>query len=117
MKKDNDKFLTFFPDHVYRYLDTTGNERPPQSLAVRSDELNLQGYDSYFTVNGFKDAPRATIEYCSSINSFFVDIDGRKSLEELEEIKKKLDPTFIVETKNGYHIYWVLDEPLYKAEM
>ncbi len=117
MRKDNAQFLTFFPDHVYRYLDTTGNKRPPQSLAVRSDELNLQGYDSYFTVNGFKDAPRATKEYCSSINAFYVDIDGRKEPAELEEIKKKLDPTFIIETKRGYHIYWLLDEPIYKNEI
>jgi P4 family phage/plasmid primase-like protien len=117
MKKNNEQFLTFFPDHVYRYLDTTGNKRDPQSLAVRSDELNLQGYDSYFTVNGFKDAPRATKEHCSSINAFFVDIDGRKEEAELEEIKKKLDPTFIIETKRGYHIYWVLDEPIYRNEI
>ena len=53
---------------------------------------------------------------CSNINAFFVDIDGRKDLEELERIKVKLNPTFIIETKNGYHIYWLLDEPIYKSE-
>jgi putative DNA primase/helicase len=110
-------FLTFFPDHIYRYIDTTGNARSPHSLKEQNDELNIQGYDSYFTVNGFKNAPNAQKENCSSINAFFVDIDGRKNVEELEQIKLILHPTFIVETKNGYHIYWLLDEPIYKEEV
>lgn len=117
MNEIKNPFLTFFPDHIYRYIDTTGNMRTPHSLKELNPELNRQGYDSYFTVNGFKDAPNAQKENCSSINSFFVDIDGRKNPEELEDIKKKLYPTFIVETKNGYHLYWVLDEPIYKNEI
>ena len=28
-----------------------------------------------------------------------------------------LDPSFIIETKNGYHIYWLLDEEIYKDEI
>jgi P4 family phage/plasmid primase-like protien len=117
MNKKDDKFLTFFPDHVYRYIDQTGEGRLPVSSTERKDELNIQGYESYFTVNGFKDAPNAQKENCSSINAFFVDIDGRKDKAELEEIKKKLDPTFVTETKNGYHIYWCLDEAIYKSEI
>jgi putative DNA primase/helicase len=109
-------FLDSFPDHQYRYIDQTGNGRPPlSSLTVRGD-LNLLGFEAYFTVNGFKDTPNAQRENCTSLNAFFVDIDGRKDLEELETIKKKLDPTYILETMNGYHIYWCLDEPIYKAE-
>jgi P4 family phage/plasmid primase-like protien len=110
-------FLTFFPDHVYRYIDTTGNIRQPYSLKEQNPELNKQGYDSYFTVNGFKDAPNAQKENCSSINAFFVDIDGRKEIAEIEHIKTLLHPTFVIETMNGYHVYWLLDEPIYKAEV
>jgi len=113
----NDKFLTYFPNHAYRYVDLTGQGRPPQSCSERKDELNLNGYESYFTVNGFKGSPNAQKENCTNLNAFFVDIDGRKDLEELEQIKLKLDPTFITETKNGYHIYWLLDEPIYRDEM
>lgn len=113
----NKLFLTYFPGHVYRYIDQTGAGRPPVSSVERRDDLNLQGYEAYFTVNGFENAPNAKIENCSSLNSFFVDIDGRKNLEELEDIKKKLEPTFILETKNGYHLYWLLDEPIYKNEV
>lgn len=110
-------FLDMFPDHQFRYIDQTGEGRPPVSSSVKKPELNVNGYESYFTVNGFKDAPNAQKENCSSLNAFFVDIDGRKDLKELEEIKKKLDPTFITETKNGYHIYWLLDEPIYRDEL
>jgi len=112
----NQKFLTFFPNHVYRYIDSTGNGRPPQVSKEENKELNINGYESYFTVNGFADTPNAQKINCTNLNSFFVDIDGRKDLEELEAIKSKFNPTFITETKRGYHIYWLLDEPIYKEE-
>jgi len=111
MKKNN-LFLDSFSGHVYRYIDLTGNGRAPVSSTTRRDDLNMAGYESYFTPNGFYNAPNAKIENCSSLNCFFVDIDGRKNPEELQAIKKKVDPTFILETKNGYHIYWLLDEPI-----
>lgn len=111
------KFLDSFPDHVYRYIDQTGEGRPPVSSDVRRDDLNKIGYEAYFTVNGFKGATDAKKEHCTSINSFFVDIDGRKDPSELELIRERLEPTFILETKNGYHIYWLLDEVVYKEEI
>jgi P4 family phage/plasmid primase-like protien len=111
------KFLSFFPNHVYRYIDLTGQGRSPQPSEKKRDDLNLKGYESYFTVNGFLGAPNSQKNNCSNLNAFFVDIDGRKDLEELEAIKLKLDPSFITETKNGYHIYWLLDEPIYKDEL
>lgn len=116
-KKSNNQFLSYFPDHVYRYIDQTGTGRPAIATTEKKDDLNLIGYEAYFTVNGFKNASNAKEENCSSLNSFFVDIDGRKNNEELETIKKKLDPTFIIETKNGYHIYWLLDEPIFRDEV
>lgn len=88
----------------------------PVSSETRRDDLNHQGYEAYFTVNGFKGATDAKKEHCTSINSFFVDIDGRKDATELETIKAKLMPTFILETKNGYHLYWLLDETIFKNE-
>lgn len=110
------QFLTYFPNHVYRYIDLSGQGRPPQSCEKENKELNLKGYESYFTVNGFKGSPNAQKENCTNLNAFFVDIDGRKDKEELEKIKLKFNPTFITETQNGYHIYWLLDEPIYKSE-
>ncbi len=109
-------FLDHFPGHCFRYIDQTGLSRPPVSSAERKDDLNLSGYESYFTVNGFEGAPNAKIENCSSLNAFFVDIDGRKDIEELQAIRAKLEPTFIVETKNGFHAYWLLDEPVFRSD-
>ena len=110
-------FLDCFPNHVYRYIDQTGEGRPAVSSETRRDDLNINGYEAYFTVNGFKNAPDAKKDHCTSLNAFFVDIDGRKDLNEIEEIKKRLDPSFITETKNGYHIFWLLDEPIFKDEV
>lgn len=117
MTKEKLTFLDSFPDHVYRYIDQTGEARPPVVSATKRDDLNVAGYEAYFTVNGFKNfVGEAKKENCTSLNSFFVDIDGRKDDRELEAIKKKLEPTYILETKNGYHLYWLLDEPIYKEE-
>ncbi len=117
MINKNKQFLSYFPGHCYRYIDQTGLGRPPVSSVERRDDLNIIGYEAYFTVNGFEKAPNAKLENCTSLNSFFVDIDGRKEEAELDAIKAKLDPSFILETKNGYHIYWLLDEPVFKSEV
>ena len=113
----NSLFLDHFPGHVYRYIDQTGQSRPIVCSVTRRDDLNLIGYEAYFTVNGFHDTPNAKLENCSSLNAFFVDIDGRKNRDELDDIKRKLEPTFILETKNGYHLYWLLDEPIMKEDL
>jgi len=112
----NQEFLTYFPGHVFRYIDLTGQARPPKPCTEINSDLNLQGYESYFTVNGFSNSTKATKAQCTSLNSFFIDIDGRKDLDELEYIKLKFDPTFINETQRGYHLFWLLDEPIYKED-
>lgn len=110
------KFLESFPGHQYRYIDQTGEGRMPVSSATRRDDLNEIGYEAYFTVNGFKDAPDAKKENATSLNAFFIDIDDRKDPAELDAIRAKLLPTFILETKRGYHVYWQLDEPIFRDE-
>jgi P4 family phage/plasmid primase-like protien len=117
MATSKHKFLDSFPDHVYRYIDQTGSGRAPISSDVLRPDLNKQGYEAYFTVNGFKGAIDAKKEHCSSINAFFVDIDGRKDPAEIEQIMDRLTPTFVLETKNGYHVYWLLDEIIYKEDL
>lgn len=109
--------LDSFPNHKYRYIDQTGQGRPPVSSNVVREDLNKDKYEAYFTVNGFDDCNDNTKEQCTNLNAFFIDIDGRKDWNEIEEIKKILEPTFVTETMNGYHCYWLLDEPIYKAEV
>lgn len=110
------QFLDMFPNHQFRYIDQTGEKRPPVSSDTIRPELNEKGYESYFTVNGFSEANDNKKEQCTNINAFFIDIDGRKDEAELEKIKEILEPSFITETKNGYHLYWLLDEVIYKDE-
>ncbi len=61
------------------------------------------------------------------INAHFIDIDFEKSNSEeqmerlkadaLTELQKfPLEPSIIVETKNGFHIYWLLDPKIYDIE-
>ena len=117
MSDKKEKMLDSFPNHKYRYIDQTGLGRKPVSSNEIKEELNINGYEAYFTVNGFNDCDDNTKDECINLNAFFIDIDGRKDLAEIEKIKEKLEPTFITETKNGYHCYWLLDEPIYKAEV
>lgn len=113
------KFLEWFPNHVFRFLDQTGEGRPAVLSREYRKDLNQAGYCAYFTVNGFKnfeEDKECKIEHLTSLHAFFIDIDGRKDQEELDRIKDKLNPTFIVETMRGYHVYWMLDEGIYKED-
>jgi len=117
MQRKNIKFIDCFDNCKFRYIDQTGLQRSPVSSNEVRNDLNLQGYEAYQTVNGFLDAGNNKKENCTNLNAFFVDIDGRKDPKELEAIKKKLEPSFIIETGNGYHIYYLLDEPIYRDEI
>jgi len=100
-------FLKLFPDHIFRYLDRTGNGRFAVKSDVLREDLNIDGFCSYFTVNGFanfKNNKSGEEENLTSINGFWVDIDGRKDTDELTDIRKMLDPTAIIETGHGHHI-------------
>jgi len=119
MVKDNvkkEKMLESFPNHKYRYIDQSGSGRPPVSSDVLRSDLNEIGYESYFTVNGFEGTD-AKKDKLINLNAFFIDIDGRKDEKELDAIKARLEPSFITETKNGYHVFWLLDEIIHKDEV
>ena len=116
IKKKEQPFITFFPNCKFRYLDLTGGGRPPVSSSVQRNDLNEQGYCAFLTPNGFE-GNTATIENCTNLNSFYIDIDKKLSGEEIEKIKSILDPTFIIETMNGFHFYYLIDEPIFKNEV
>jgi len=116
MKKGEEKFLNSFPNAKFRYLDLAGKGKPAVSSAVLRPDLNKNGYDSFFSVNGFE-GDDAKKDKCISLNSFFIDIDKKLTKEEIEKIKGILEPTFIIETFHGFHFYWLLDEPILKDEI
>ena len=117
MKKSTPKFIDCLENCKFRYIDQTGLGRVPISSNTVRTDLNLLGYEAYQTVNGFSDCKDNTKEQCTNINAIFCDIDGRKNLSELEDIKKILEPSFIIETKRGWHVYYLLDEVIYKNEV
>jgi P4 family phage/plasmid primase-like protien len=116
MDKTKQQFLSFFPNAKFRYLDLTGNNRLPISSNEKRNDLNAQGYCAFFTPNGFE-GDTATKDKCINLNSFFIDIDKKLTKEEIENVKTILEPTFIIQTFNGFHFYWLLDETIYKDEV
>lgn len=85
-------------------------------------QFNEQDYNIYFIVNGGGNRAKDI----NKINAVFIDFDcGRDKNKEyypLEVIKKfkdecmkkvgdfKYKPSFIIETRNGIHVYWLLNE-------
>lgn len=115
MKKQETNFISFFPNCKFRYLDLAGKGHPPVSSDTLREDLNKEGYDSFFTVNGFTGTD-AKKENCINLNAFFIDVDKKLSEKEIDAIKAILAPTFITETFNGFHFYWCLDEIIYREE-
>lgn len=86
------------------------------------EQFNKDGYEIFFSVNegGTKDSE------INKITSVFIDFDAGKDidnmyfpLEYIQEYKQKkletihsylFQPSFIVETRNGLHVYWLVDE-------
>lgn len=85
-------------------------------------ELNADGHDVYHYINGGPKNKDVRL-----INSFYIDIDAGRDSDGLylplkdvrckkNEMLKTLkgfpfEPTFIVETRNGFQIYWCLNKP------
>lgn len=126
LNKKEQKFLEYFPQTLFCYIPDFNKNAP----VIHSEELDLekqgQGYGTFFTVNGFTGGKR-TGETLTNINAFFCDIDYpdkiNKTAEGLREYKNDLlmelvtnelpIPTFINETKNGLHVFWILEQPIY----
>lgn len=65
---------------------------------------NSKGYGIFHTVNEFHG--RRILANLVFINSWYVDIDKISKEEMIKLIATGLVPTMVVETKNGYHVYW-----------
>jgi len=107
------------------YFNTNGktwNNKPQTYLTAKKTLLwrNSMGYDIYFIPNsgGSKD-DQITVFRSAFIdwdcgkdengNYFSLDIVKPKKLEFLTQLEKcPLRPTYIIETRNGYHLYWFL---------
>lgn len=97
------------------------NEYYNQYIEDKLKQLNKQGFNIYFTVN----SGGTKKEQINKINAFFIDCDCGKddkgnyfNLDIVKQYKQRvlqrvqefgLAPSFVVDTRNGYHIYWLVD--------
>ena len=89
--------------------------------AIRVDDVeelqkyNDDGYGIYWTVNSFTDGIRRESNL-KRLNSFYVDIDMGTKESILEKFKYTMGPSRLIETKNGFHAYWDIEDDMI-AEM
>ena len=97
------------------------NEYYNQYIEDKLKQLNEQGYNIYFTVN----SGGTKKEQINKINAFYIDCDCGKDdkgnyfdLDIVNQYKKRvlqkvqefeLVPTFVISTRNGYHVYWLVN--------
>lgn len=76
--------------------------------AKRLNETERLGI--FWTVHEFSGDRKK--ENLSQINGFAVDIDGGDKPAMVEKLKRGLLPSLVIETKSGYHAYWLFHEPI-----
>lgn len=66
---------------------------------------NEAGMGIFVTINGFNG--RRVKECLTSINAWAIDLDEGSKQEQVDRISRSpLVPTMIVESKNGFHVWW-----------
>ena len=66
---------------------------------------NQKGFGIFWTVQDFNSTDRKK-ENLSKILSWAIDIDGGDKESQMSIIKSHAIPSLVVETKNGFHVYW-----------
>lgn len=108
-------FLAKFPHTVIRYIDES--KRGPIKTPLVYDPKEVPPtYGAYFSVNGFRNNSKEKKDLVS-VNALHLDLDrinGQKITKE-DVLSTFFDagavPSILVETKNGYHGYWLLKKP------
>lgn len=95
------------PYYLYHDFDHSNKESPVVHSADGALELNAKGFSVCFMPNRGKGRNNADVD---KVHSWFVDIDFKDTVKpELDVVMEltPLIPTYVVETKNGYHIYFL----------
>lgn len=72
---------------------------------IMARKRNLEGYGVFYTPNTFEGQRK--IENLVSINYWFIDIDDCNKEDTYKKLLSAIAiPTMIIDTKNGYHVYW-----------
>ena len=86
-------------------IDITKRYFNPELYEDDAARGNRKGYGIFWVVNDFEGARKK--ENLKKINYWFCDIDDGTKEEQRKRIEDLLiPPTFVIETKNGYHCYW-----------
>lgn len=80
--------------------------------AIYAPEKNQKGLGIFWTVNEFSGERKK--ENLTQLNGFAIDIDGDKE-SAIKQIRRSLYPTWVIETKRGFHIYWLFKKPIETA--
>ena len=127
---ETQRFLrTILPDHGVFALFTVPNDgRPPRHLYSENVEgllekkLSLKSNDVYFAVCALSGQSRKGVAF-KSARALWIDIDikpnGYESKEQVKEAIKEYvlassmpAPSYFVQSGNGYHVYWAIEEEL-----
>jgi len=84
---------------------------PVLSICV-ARKHNSKGYGIFIPVNDFKSEKRVK-ENIESLNAVYIDLDDGNKVEQMFKLEKSpLVPSAIVESKNGFHAYWTIENNL-----
>lgn len=88
------------------YTATIGEPSPALEVSLnKASTLNSCNYGIFLCPNIFK-GERRLKENLTKIQEYYVDIDNLGKNVQMDLIKKGLTPSWIVESKNGYHLHF-----------
>lgn len=92
--------------HLYRMNDADPNGMFPVETKQEARDWNSKGWGIFWTVNEFN-GPRRK-ENLRRIVAWAIDLDGNdKKAQHAKLLASPIIPSLIVETKSGYHAYWL----------
>jgi len=122
MNKDYESYKILMNSFKSRWFQTFDDAKQGRGSLVKSkpsssiteadlQELNLKGAGVFMCPNGVEGTAR-TEANVKKLEYAFVDMDKDAGTKEEQMVKIKnapLEPTFVVESKNGYHCYYRCD--------
>lgn len=79
-----------------------------EEIQSEAHDWNSRNFGIFWTVNQF-DGLRQNANL-SKLRFWYVEIDGGSKSKTLEKIQSNLMPTMVVESKNGFHVYWACQD-------
>jgi len=70
-----------------------------------AEHWNDKKYGIFQVVNDFEGKDRRDVNAVGA-NYWFIDLDKGSKIEQAAKIRKGLPPSWVIESKNGFHVYW-----------